>query len=73
MIAIALRQGLHPAFWGLVFGLALSLGLMRLMAGLLYHVKPLDAEVLLAVSFTLLIVTARRAAQVDPVTALRYE
>ena len=65
---------------GLVAGLAGSAGLTRLMAGLLYDVRPLDPLVLGGVSLLLTAVAllasylpARRAAKIDPIQALRCE
>jgi putative ABC transport system permease protein len=77
---VALRQGLTPSLLGLGVGVAISLGLMRLMTRLLYEVHPLDwgmfalaSAVLVMVSILACLVPARRAAQVDPLTALRHE
>jgi putative ABC transport system permease protein len=57
-----------------------SLGLARLLAGLLYNVRPLDRMVLGAVSMLLAGVAllasylpARAAAKIDPMVALRWE
>jgi predicted permease len=65
---------------GLAIGVAASAGLTRLMTGLLYNVQPLDPVVLGAVSSLLILVSlaasylpARRAAQIDPIVALRVE
>jgi putative ABC transport system permease protein len=65
---------------GLVAGLAASLVLTRLLASLLYEVKPTDPPTLLAVCGLLLLVgvcaawiPARRVAAVDPVRSLRWE
>jgi len=65
---------------GLAFGLAGSLAATRLMATLLFGVKPADALTFAAVAAILLAVTlaacylpARRATRVDPIIALRYE
>jgi len=51
-----------------------------LLSGMLYGVRPLDPEVLGAVSLLLALVAlgasyvpARRAAKIDPITALRCE
>lgn len=65
---------------GITLGLLCTAGLHRILAGLLYAVGPDDPAVAFAVAMLLLTVTcaasylpARRAAQIDPVTALRSE
>jgi putative ABC transport system permease protein len=65
---------------GLVAGVIGSAGLTRLLADLLYGVRPLDPEVFAAVAATLSAVAllasyvpARRAARINPMTALRSE
>jgi len=65
---------------GLVIGIAGSAGLTRLMTGMLYEVRPLDPLVLGSVSLLLAFVAlfasylpARRAAKIDPITALRCD
>ena len=65
---------------GLLAGLLLSAAGSRLLATLLFGVKPIDAVTYVSVAVVLCAVglfaaqwPARRAARVDPVTALRYE
>jgi ABC-type lipoprotein release transport system permease subunit len=75
-----LLDGMRPAVFGLVAGLAASLEAGQLMRDLLYEIKPLDPAVYTAVATTLLavaafacIVPAWRASHVDPMQALRAE
>lgn len=65
---------------GIAIGLAASFLLTRVIASLLYGVSPWDPLTFLAVPLTLIAmatlasyIPARRAAQVDPIVALRYE
>ena len=74
------RQGMLLAGIGLVIGITVSLGLWRLAVSLLYGISATDSVtfigvplVLLAVAFIATLLPARRASQVDPMDALRYE
>jgi ABC-type antimicrobial peptide transport system permease subunit len=80
IVASIIRQGFGLALSGSLFGLAAALGLTRFLSTQLYGVKPNDGftfviapVVLLAVAFLATYIPARRAAQVDPMIALRYE
>jgi putative ABC transport system permease protein len=80
IIGSVLRQALGLAFAGTAIGLAVAFGLTRFLSSQLYGVKPNDGftfaiapVVLVAVAFLATYIPARRAAQVDPMTALRYE
>jgi putative ABC transport system permease protein len=75
-----LLDGMRPAAFGLVVGLAASLEAGQLMRDLLYEIKPLDPAVYAAVAVTLLAVAALacigpawRASRLDPMQALRAE
>jgi predicted permease len=73
-------EGLRVAGLGVFVGLIMALFTTRLASGLLYGVSPRDPLTLGAVIVTLLAVSAianylpaRRAARVDPLTALRQD
>ena len=77
---LVVGQGMMLALIGLLVGLPLALGMGRAVAGLLYGVAPNDfatfasvAVVLAAVALAACYLPARRAMQVDPIVALRYE
>jgi predicted permease len=80
VLKLVLGQGMRMAGWGLALGVVGALGLTRLMSSLLYGVSPLDPLTFAGVAGLLALVAlaacwlpARRATQVDPVMALRYE
>jgi predicted permease len=80
VLKLVLRQGLQLAAIGLAIGMAMALAAAQLIAGLLIGVSPADPLVLLAVAVGLAAVAllasylpARRATQIDPLVALRYE
>jgi predicted permease len=80
VLRMVLSHGGKMACIGVVIGLASSLGLTRLMAGMLYGVSPTDpltfagvAVILILVAFAACYIPARRATRVDPVVALRYQ
>jgi predicted permease len=78
--SLFVRQGLVLTVIGLVLGLVSAFGVMRLMSSLLFNVNPADPLTYGTVSIGLLLsaflacyVPSRRAANVDPVEALRAE
>ncbi|HKV28642.1 MAG TPA: ABC transporter permease [Candidatus Acidoferrales bacterium] len=80
VLRMILRQGAKIALVGVAIGLAVSFGLTRLMASLLFSVSAADpltfsavAIVLVTVAMLACYIPARRALRVDPMVALRYE
>jgi ABC-type antimicrobial peptide transport system permease subunit len=80
VLRIVLGQSIQLLLIGLCIGLPVSFVLTRLLAQWLFGVTPLDAVTYASVALILIVVAlaasyapARRAAQVDPTTALRYE
>jgi predicted permease len=78
VLAMIVRRGLGFAVLGVVVGVAASAVVTRLLAGLLYGVRPSDpvtfavtSGLLVAVSAVASAIPAYRAARVDPMTTLR--
>ncbi|MBN9661041.1 MAG: hypothetical protein J0H49_22810 [Acidobacteria bacterium] len=77
---MVLGEQLSTAYAGLLAGLALALGQTRFLAGFVYSLAPNDPPTI-CVAATILIVVAlcagcrpaRRAAQIQPLAALREE
>ena len=80
ILGLVLRDGFMLALTGLAVGIIGALALGRYLESLLYHVEPRD-PVMMALAGTVVMLTsllacslpARRAARVDPMTALRNE
>lgn len=80
IVGLILRQGLWKAIVGVVIGLVGAALLSHYMTALLFGVKPTEPSVYAVVSLVLIGVAllasylpARRAAKIDPLTALRDE
>jgi predicted permease len=80
VLFLVVGQGVKLALAGVAIGVVGGLMLTRLMSGLLYGVHATDpmtygavAVLLLVVAFAACFIPARRAMQVDPMVALRYE
>jgi putative ABC transport system permease protein len=79
VLGMVLKQGIVLAVAGLAAGFAASLALTQFLASLLYEVRPADpttsvvAVLLTIVALAASFIPARRAANIDPIVALRYE
>jgi len=80
LLRMVIHQGAKLALMGVCIGVGGALLLTRFLSSMLYGTKPTDPLTLLAVSLLLAAVAllasyipARRATNVDPVVALRYE
>ena len=80
VLRMIVRQGMLHALAGVAIGLALAFATTRLLATLLYGTRTDDplafvagSLLLAAVALLACVAPARRAARIDPQTALRYE
>jgi putative ABC transport system permease protein len=80
IIRLVVREGFIVTLAGLVIGIGAAFALTRLIANQLYGVSPMDpltitavALLLTAVAMLACVIPGRRAAKVDPLSALRIE
>jgi predicted permease len=80
VLRLVVGQGMRPALWGILAGLAAALLGSRLLSGLLYGVGAVDPLTFLLVPLLLALVAllatwlpARRATRVEPTEALRAD
>jgi predicted permease len=80
VLRMVLRDGARMTLIGITVGVAVAIALTRLMAGMLFGVKPFDPVTFASVSLLLCLVAlfacympARSAMQVDPMEALRQQ
>jgi predicted permease len=78
ILSLVVGQGFVSVAVGVVLGLAASVGLTRVMESILFHISPTDpatfagvALLFLAVALMASYIPARRAARIDPASALR--
>ncbi|HXJ94334.1 MAG TPA: ABC transporter permease [Terriglobia bacterium] len=80
ILGMVLREAMTLAGLGIAIGVPAALAVSRLIAAMLYGLKPTDpltialaTTVLAAVAFLAGFLPAQRASRVDPMVALRYE
>jgi macrolide transport system ATP-binding/permease protein len=80
VLRLVVKEGMALTGLGLAIGFGLSLLASRLLRGLLYGIAPSDPLTFLAVALVLAtialganLIPARRATEVDPLVALRYD
>ena len=80
VLRLVISQGMTPVVIGLLVGLGVALALGRLLTSQLYQVSAHNPALLAGticllaiVALAACLIPARRATQVDPMTALRYE
>jgi putative ABC transport system permease protein len=80
VLTLVIREGFRFSLAGVLLGICAAFALTRLVRGLLFQVSPTDPATFVGISMLFVLmalaasyIPARRAAQVDPMVALRYE
>ena len=80
IVQLVLRDSMTLTFAGIAIGLAVSLGISRILTSLLFEVRLLDpatfvgvAALFTVISAAAVVVPAWRGANIDPVVGLRKE
>jgi putative ABC transport system permease protein len=80
VVGMVLRSGMTPVVVGVAAGIVVARIASRLVAGMLYGIAPTDAPTFVGVAlvfavagFAAAYIPARRAARVDPLTAIRAD
>jgi putative ABC transport system permease protein len=80
VLTLVIRQAMMLALGGVGIGLLASLGLTRLIKGLLFSVSVTDPMTFVAIAVLMIfiallacLIPARRATKIDPLIALKYE
>jgi putative ABC transport system permease protein len=80
VLQLVLRRGLILTFVGLLIGLPIAFGVAQILSNIIYGVSAADlatfggiGALMCVITFLACYIPARRAMQVDPMIALRYE
>ena len=80
VLQLVIKQGIAITLIGIIVGLFVALGVMRIVSGMLYQVTATDPVTFIGVAVLLIVVAvlacylpAHRATKIDPLKALRYE
>jgi predicted permease len=80
VLQLVMSEGFRPILCGIAIGIVASAGVSRALSGVLFGLRPLDTVSFAGVSILLIAIAllatwlpARRATEVDPMVALRYE
>jgi macrolide transport system ATP-binding/permease protein len=80
VLQLVMREGFRPILSGIAMGVLASAGVSRALMATLFGLSPLDMVSFLGMSLVLIVIAllatwlpARRATEVDPMVALRYE